>query len=281
MEASVANPNHVPGKTGLLPRDTGKAMLVVEHYVAAGGLTAVPPATDVDRATRVSDWPMYCNGPDPANESACPGSPDGCGDCFWAACGHEITAFTAYAGAAPVVVPPISVIRGYSSTGYSPQTGENDNGTEPSQGLAFMRSTGLLDSAGRAHKYEAYAAFRDPTDEELLAQVLNTFGTVLLAVELDQAQEDQFGNGQPWTYVAGSQDLGGHMICLQRRAPASQLDIYKPVTWGALWEANRAFIHNQVIDAYAVVSADWIAANGTTIEGLDLQQLLADMPEVG
>jgi hypothetical protein len=279
----VANPNHVPGKRGLLPRDTSRPMLRLEDYVGAGGirtasLPPVPLSADVDRASRVSDWPMYCNGPDPENATCCPGSPDGCGDCFWAMGAHAVLAWTTYAGVPPVTIPAASVIKGYSSTGYDPQTGENDNGTEPTQGFDYLRTTGLTDAAGKAHKIVAVAAFGDPSDEELLGQVLSTFGSVPLAVNLQQAQEDQFGDGQPWTYVPGSPDIGGHMICLQRRATGT--DILKDVTWGTLWETNKAFQRNQVADAYAVVTEDWIAANGTTVEGLNLQQLLADMPAV-
>jgi hypothetical protein len=278
----VANQDRTPGLRGLLPRDKSRFIPTLESYVPARAAVALPPvpmSVDVDRASRVSDWPMYCNGPDPENALVCPGSPQGCGDCFWAAAAHQILGWTTYAGDTPVTIPPGSVIHGYSSTGYNPQTGENDNGTEPVSGLEYLRTTGLVDAAGRAHKVAAYAAFGNPANELLLGQVLNTFGSVLVAVNITQAQEDQFSDGQPWTYQAGSPQLGGHMICLQRRATGT--DILKYVTWGALWPANKAFQLNQAADAYAVVTQDWIDAKGTTVEGLDLQQLLADMPAVG
>jgi hypothetical protein len=278
----VANPERTPGKGGLLPRDKSRFIPTLESYVPAAAAVALPPvplSVDVDRASRVTDWPMYCNGPDPECAVVCPGSPQGCGDCFWAAAAHQILGWTTYAGDTPVTIPPASVITGYASTGYDPQTGENDNGTEPVSGLDYLRTTGLVDAAGKAHKVVAVAAFGNPANELLLGQVLNTFGSVLVAVNLQQAQEDQFSDGQPFTYDASSQDIGGHMICLQRRATG--MDILKYVTWGTLWPASRSFQINQAADAYAVVTEDWIAANGTTVEGLDLEQLIADMPAVG
>ena len=277
----MSNPGRVPGKRGLKPRDRSRFIPVLETYLdprTAVALPPVPMSQDVDRASKVTDWPMYCNGPDPANATCCPGSPDGCGDCFWAAAAHEITAWTAYSGKSPVVVPPASVIAGYASTGYDPQSGENDEGTDPVQGLEFLRSTGLQDAEGNYHKVAGYAAFGNPANELLLGQVLDVFGSVLVAVNIDQAQEDQFSAGQPWTYEAGSPSLGGHMICLQRRATGT--DILKYVTWGELQPANKAFQAHQAVDAYAVVTEDWIAANGTTVEGMDLEQLLSDMDAV-
>ena len=277
----MANPARVPGKRGLQPRDMSRPIPIAESYLrprASAELPVVPMNRDVDRASLVTDWPMYCNGPDPENATACPGSPDGCGDCFWAAYGHEITAWSVYSGKGQVVIPAASVITGYASTGYDPQTGANDNGTEPVSGLEFLRSTGLADTSGKYHKIVAYAAFANPANELLLGQALETFGSVLVAVNLEQAQEDQFADGEPWTWVANSPQLGGHMIALQHRATG--MDILKYVTWGALWPANKAFQYNQAVDAYVVVTEDWIEANGTTVDGFDLEQLIADMAAV-
>jgi hypothetical protein len=55
---------------------------------------------------------------------------------------------------------------------------------------------------------------------------------------------------------------------------------YEYVTWGALEKATANFQANAATEAWAVVTADWVRANGTTVEGLDIQQLLADMADV-
>lgn len=273
-------PTH--GKLGALPRDPAKFMPRLENYISGPiRATGLPPASgDIDRCSLVTSWPMYCNGPDPANATACPGSPAGCGDCTCAAFGHIIQAQSRYAGT-EVTIPATSVIKMYSDVvGYNPLTGANDNGADPGDILAYMLKTGVADSTGTFHKVAGYAAFGDPTDEELLAQVLNTFGTVYVAINFPDSAMSQFDDGKPWEPVAGSPIEGGHMICLQRRAVGGVGNL-KYITWGAVQATTRGFQKAYATDAFAVVSSDWIRANGTTVEGLDLAQLLSDTQYVG
>lgn len=273
----MANPSRTPGLYGYVAPDPSRYVPMLEAYLKPGGLTPVPVNTDVDRASLVTDWPMYCNGPDPENATVCPGSPSGCGCCVWAELGHMIQGMTAYAGT-EIILPASSIITGYASTGYDPQTGANDNGTDPVQALEYMRTTGLTDALGSTHKFAGYARFGNPADEELIGQVLETFGTVFMAFDMQQAQEDQFSEGMPFTWVKGSPVVGGHGICLQRRATG--MDILRYPCWGELQAGNKAFQFNQCTDAYAVVSEDFIRANGTTVGGMDLEQLLADLDAV-
>lgn len=268
-----------PGKYGYKPSPTGRYRPIFEAYVEPGIMTGalpfVPNSADVDRASLVSSWPMYCNGPDPANAEVCPGSPDGCGDCVWAALGHMIQSWTAYGDGPEVIIPPSEIIKGYATTGYNPADGSGDNGTDPLSALDYMRTTGYTDATGKVHKVAAFAQIGNPANTNLIAQALETFGTVYGAFSITQAQEDQFSAGQPWTYVEGSPSVGGHMICLQRRARG--WDILKYVTWGQLQPCNLAFQRNQCSEAFAVVSEDYIRKNGTTVNGFNLDQLIADM----
>jgi hypothetical protein len=276
----MANPGRVAGHRGWQPRDRSRKIPVYESYldpVVAMALPPVPLTADIDRASKVADWPMYSNGPDPENASCCPGSPDGCGDCMWAAPAHMLQGWSAYAGT-EVTIPDSEVVKGYSTTGYNPQTGTGDNGTDAQTVLEYLRNVGYTDTAGKVHKIAGYAMLGNPADEVLLGQVLDTFGSVYVEVSLTEAQETQFASGQPWVYQAGSPGAGGHGICLQRRAAGP--DSLRFVTWGALQPADRSFAFNQIVAAYAVVSQDWIEASGVTVTGLDLQQLLADMSYV-
>jgi hypothetical protein len=273
----MANPGQSPGKRGWLPRDRSRKIPVLENYrdpVTAMALPAVLPDVDVDRASKVADWPMYSNGPDPENVTCCPGSPGGCGDCMWAAPAHMIQAWTAYAGT-EITIPDSEVVKGYASTGYNPQTGTGDNGTDAQTVMEYLRNVGYTDTAGKVHKIVAYAMLGNPADETLLAQSLDVFGGVYTEVALAEAQETQFASVQPWSYQPGSPGVGGHGICLQRRATGP--DIWRLVSWGALVSADTSFVYNQVVAAYVIVTEDWLQANGSTITGLDLAQLLADM----
>jgi hypothetical protein len=237
---------------------------------------------DVDYATLVDKsggWPMYCNGPDAANAIACPGTPYGCGDCTCAFWGHAIQAWSLYNSGRQAYVTPESIVSMYSNiSGFDPQTGANDFGCNMQTVLEYMRTTGLPDVKGHVHKIVGYALLRN-NSQELLAQALDLGGTVYLGGSIQQAQEDQFSQGLPWDYVAGSPVVGGHAFGLQRRAPVG-LSKLRITTWGTLWHATTPFYANQVDEAYYVVSQDDLNAHGTDRAGFNLAALLADMSKI-
>lgn len=269
------------GKLGRLPRDTSRTALTLENYLrthpasAKTGLEPVGPEDDVDRASKVTDWPMYCNGPDPGNP---PASPDGVGDCTIAEAAHAYTALGVYAGKPQVLFSDSEVVSVYSDiSGYDPSTGNDDNGCQMQDVLNYLRNTGMADVNGNVHKVAAYAALGNPADIQMLSQTLKTFGYVYLGVNLPQSAEDQFGNGA-WTYEAGSPVVGGHCIGLHRRKPyGSQVGVFEMASWGALQPATIAFIQHYVEEAWAVITQDWIEANGDSCDGISLAQLEADM----
>jgi hypothetical protein len=291
----MANEQRRPGKRGANPRDERRNYPVLEHFLRPwegpvasrvlpiGALTTdqlppVPATMDVDRASNVGDWPMYCNGPDPSNP---PEIPDGVGDCTIAERCHSFSAQRVYAGFPEPSFHSSTVIQRYSQWGgYVLGDESTDNGCDPTVVLQGCVTEGIPDINGRSHRLAAWAAFGDPTNLQLMAQVLYTFGTVAIAGEIAQAQEDQFVNGQPWQYEQGSPDLGGHMFCLQRRAFGGT-GINKVATWGELQAATRKFMRLQIREAYAVVSEDWLTANGTSVQGFDMGALLNFMPSVG
>jgi hypothetical protein len=273
------------GKLGRIPRDTTRWAPTLETYLrthpvsGTAGLEPVGPGEEVDRASKVTDWPMYCNGPDPANP---PSSPDGIGDCTVAEAAHAFTALGVYAGKEQVLFPDSEIIAAYAAiSGYDPVTGSNDNGCQMQDVLRYLRDTGLADANGQVHKVTAYAALADPTDIQMLSQVLKTFGYVYLGIDLPQSAEDEFGT-EPWTYVPWSQPLGGHCIGLHRRDPyGTKVGVFTMATWGALQPATIGFIRHWVREAWAVITPDWIEANGASCDGISLAQLEADMPLVG
>jgi hypothetical protein len=254
-------------KYGRLPRDFSKYAPTLENYLSAAGLPSAPLC--IDRASKVASWPMYMNGPDPANP---PASPDGIEDCTCAAPGHIVQGWTAYAGTG-VTLPDSAILTAYEAvSGYNPATGANDNGAEMADVCAYWQKTGF-----GTHKLAGYAALGDPTDIALLGQILNTFGTVYVGINCPESAQTQFGD--IWTYSPGSPIEGGHAICLQQTV-TDQMGCLHFVTWGALQKAEVAFVEHYVEEAWCVVSEDWIDANGTTIEGLDLTQLIADSQDV-
>jgi hypothetical protein len=227
----------------------------------------LPPAIgEVDRETRVTDWPMALN--------------DQIGDCTIAAAEHFFAAMRVYAGYPEPSFADDATVTAYSAvSGYDPVTGANDNGADPVTVLQYLHQTGIPDVDGTAHKVAGWAAFGNPRNIPLMTQVLNTFGTVYIAFDCTQNFEDDFNAGVPATWDPSSPVVGGHMVCLQRRRVGG-IGILEWITWGAVQKVTRAYNWHQVAEAYAPVSQDWITANGDTVQGLDLQQLLADMSDV-
>jgi hypothetical protein len=283
----MANNSRSPGKKGLKPRDPDRYVLTVEHYlrpwegpVRSRFITpaqALPPEPgDVDRESLVADWPMYVNGPDPSNP---PYAPDGLGDCFWAGSGHSFTAQRVYAGWPEVHFSNDAIVTGYESAGYVRGDENTDQGTDPAQGLKFLHDTGLADPDGNTHKVAGYAFFGNPRNVSLMAQVLAAGGTVGIGFGCTQGYEDAFSQGVPCTWHPGDPVVGGHWVVLQRRSVGG-VGVLHEITWGAEQRITRRYNWHTITDAAMIVSQDYIEANGVTLQGFDLEQLLADMSDV-
>lgn len=289
----MANPDRRPGKFGRQPPKPGVYTPRAEHYLlpwegplssapAQGQSPYLPPAKGtVDRASLVTDWHMYVNGPDPANP---PYAPDGLGDCTIATSAHAFTAMCAYSGQPVPVFSSTAIVAAYSACGgYQDGNESTDNGCVVTDVLAYMRTTGLPDTTGKVHKFAAYATV-DPRNRQLHAQVVASFGTIYYGGLVQVAQEDQFGNGEPWQWVAGSPVAGGHAFSQQLRG-VGYVGVNGLTTWGQLQKATNWFLWNSLNpaqdgEAFIVVSEDWITANGTSIQGFDLEQLIQDMTDV-
>lgn len=274
----MANDPRAPGKKGRLPRDPHKRVPVLEYYLRPweGPITAsgsLPPVTGpVDRETKVADWPMYLN--------------DQIGDCTIAGICHSFSAMAVYAGFPEPHFTDQDVTAAYSAvSGYVPGDPSTDNGADMATVLTYMSKTGIPDDTGKVHKVAAWAAFGDPRNESLLKQTLAATGTVYLGSEIQQSQEDQFSSGEPWRWERGEQPIGGHCYVLQRRR-TSGTGVLEMVTWGAVQRATLEFQWNAASaaigggEAFYVASEDYVQASGQTLQGLDLQQLMADSQDV-
>lgn len=260
------------GKYGRRRPDPGRRRLTLEKYLdprtalSRRGLPPVPLTQDVDRASAVQSWPMYLN--------------DQLGDCTIAAIGHMYGAWTTYAAGHEALFSDDAIQSVYSRVGgYVPGDPNTDQGCVMQDVLADQQSNGIADQAGKLHQVAGYAAFGNPADEVLLGQVLDVFGTVYVGINVQQQMETEFSEQQPWTWDPNGESIGGHAICLQRRLGSGNAPL-EYVTWGALQPATVGFQAGAAEEAWAVVTQDWLQANGTTVEGLDLQQLLADMRHV-
>jgi hypothetical protein len=260
----------VAGKFGRKPFDPELRYLVLERYLdprapmrAAVDLPPVPSGADVDRATLVASWPMYLN--------------DSLGDCTCAGAAHMLAAMCVYAGYPEPSFSDQEIIAAYSAAGgYVPGNPATDQGALCSDVLAYLQRVGMTDTTGKVHKVAGFAKLGNAADLDLLGQVLEVTGTVYTGFDVQQHMVAQFDAQQPWTWQQGDSDVGGHCVVLERRRPVSDAAPLSYVTWGALQSADSGFQAHAVEEAWFVASEDFVRSAGTTVDGLDLTQLLSD-----
>ncbi len=279
----------VSGKKGALPADPRVVIPKLEDYIdvsaVAGGLPAAPGI--IDRESKVKAWPMYANGPDPAAPAVIAST--GVGDCTCAGIAHFLAAVTAFSGDDPggVTFTDTAILDMYSAiSGYQLGVPATDTGCQLQVVAEYMVNTGLADATGKVHKLAGYFAVGDYTNLELLKQVANTFGGVYLGVSVGDSAEAQFSKGQPWTLPTVGANVGpygiDHCVVLQYSAfgVPGVADDETVITWGVEQKINQSWAETNIGQAIGLITEDWIAKNGTTINGQSLAQLIADSRSV-
>lgn len=238
------------GKLGKLaphPEHTHPRVKLSNHF----RLASLPPVPAiVDYASKVPQWPVYMNYQ--------------IGDCTCAAIAHSIQAWTAYAKGL-VTLPNSAVLALYEAMGYIPGNPATDRGAVEQDVLAKVQEVGI-----GGHKILAYAQVnhKDP-DEMKLA--LHLFGSLYLGAQMPQSALDQTDAHQPWTYVPGSQIAGGHAFVAQRwDTTAAPMSV---VTWGQLQRVDMQWWECFGEEAWVIITQDWLTANGTAGNGVDITQL--------
>lgn len=255
------------GKRGVRPREN-VGQPIFENYITRAQALPDAPIT-VDRMSEVTSWPMYLN--------------DQLSNCTCAGMGHLVAAMTAFSGDVPggAMFSNDVIEKMYSIVGdYIPGQPSTDRGATLQTCANFMKSVGLTDLSGRTHKWAGWAQIGDPTNLPLLKKVLNIFGSVYMAFELPDNAETQFDNEQPFTYIPGypADPNDGHCMVMQYSAVGDPgvINDEELITWGSEQKVNEAWMRHCAVQAIVGVSNDFITANGNTIDGYNLQQLLQD-----
>ena len=218
-----------------------------------------PPAA-VSYGTKVPTWPMYYN--------------DQYGDCTCAAAGHMIQNWTANA-AAEVTVPPDSVLSFYEHFVGTPPP--PDRGCNMLSVLKYWRRDGLGD-----HKVLAFTTLELQNQEQAQSATW-LFGSVYIGVSLPDFATTGDMLAVPWVVPSGGpvgnaapNPSNGHCI----PAVAYDAENLYVVTWGEIKPMSWGFYNAYADEAYAVISQDFIEANGLNPAGFDLAALEADLKEL-
>ncbi|HVN14608.1 MAG TPA: hypothetical protein VMT73_02620 [Anaerolineales bacterium] len=155
----------------------------------------------------------------------------------------------------------------------NPNFPSQDDGMDIQTCLEYLHNTGGPDGV----KAVAFAKV-DYTNLDEVKAALAVFGSVWLGVNVLKANMTEFDNGQPWDYVPGSPDDGGHSVISGGYLGASTDDV-RFITWAQETGFTDNFWNKQVEEAWVVI---WPEHLGTVEfqQGVNLQQLAADYKEL-
>lgn len=241
---------------------TMRAAIAIARHLAALG---PPPPTSTDYVSPMlaqcgGNLGMFLN--------------DQLGDCVCADSAHQVMLHTANGG--QIVIPTdADVLALYEAVGgYKPGDSSTDQGCDETSMCEYLMTTGL------SGQKSAGSGPIDPQNLDHVRWAVQLFGACRLGVVVDSQMESQYSSGQPWTTPAdpNDQSAGGHDVPVVKY----DADYAYVITWGKVqpvaWSlmAQQAFLE----EAHAEVWPEFIANTGSAPNGLNLQQLLSDLPIV-
>jgi hypothetical protein len=221
-------------------------------------LKAIPvhPLSE-DYLANLSDWQMLGN--------------DQYGDCAavsWANSRRFITTLLGGKGIYPSLT---DVLKLYKT--QNPGFPNDDNGMDMQTMLEYLNHRGGTDGV----KLVAFASV-DVSNLEEVKAALYIFGSLLLGIEVQAENQQDFSNGTPWDYHAGAAVEGGHAVLGGGFSSQPSNDV-RFITWGAETGMTDAFWKNLVNcpsgEAWVCI---WPENLGTKqfIAGIDMNTLAAD-----
>lgn len=219
------------------PRSGVPLMHDLLKTLSPGVLPSIPANFGHGYDLGATGWGMLGNGPD---DTVFQGF-QGCGNCAWAGPGHEEEESAKDAGRPVPKFSGKTIVAQYSAySGYDPQTGSSDNGSNVQDVLQWRQSKGLYDDDGNVYKILQYVALT-PGDVHELWAATYLFECVGVGVQLQQAQQDAFP--RTWDYAKGSPVVGGHYVPFMGNNGL--------ISWGDRVQFTQAFYKNQCDEAYA------------------------------
>lgn len=208
----------------------------------------VPPKS-FDYAHRVNEFPMALN--------------DTYGDCTIAGVVHMLQLLYAEIGET-FVYPGDEAVK----ETYFQLSGGADNGLVEQDVLQAWMTKGLFGT-----QIVAYAPIKI-TNQRELAAACYAFGAIYLGVQMPDAAEQQFENGQPW-HLTGNDapPTGGHCI-VASGANSFGVDM---ITWGAEDSFTWDWWKKYGSEAWVVIPEAFVEINHGPVSTIDIMTLRKDL----
>lgn len=221
-------------------------------------LAPPPPARDWTKG--ITEWQMLMN--------------DQLGDCTCAGIGHAVQVWSAN-GSAEATVTDAEVLGIYESwCGYDPSDPSTDEGGIELNVLKDFKAQGFA-----GHKLQAFASVLPATIAHV-KQAINLFGGLYIGLEVPQFIMPADGSDTPpvWdvTPAADNTIIGGHCVYVT----GYDATTFTFISWGTLWKMTTPFWTKFVDESYALISPDFIAANGLAPNGFRLADLESDIVQI-
>jgi hypothetical protein len=226
-----------------------------------------PPPVSQDWTGKIVDWGMMDN--------------DKLGNCTCAAVGHTIQGWTLNIG--KMITIATAVVDGLyaKSCGYVPGDPSTDQGGNEQDVLGYWQKNPVV-----GHTLDGWSPCKVDNQEQIKQAIWLT-GGLYIAIQLPltaqkQAVWDVVVGAKPWWKFWAKDpsepgSWGGHAV---RCMAYLENGRYKVITWGKVMEMTQAFWDKYVVEAYALLSKDWIDQANTSPSGFSFEALIADMPDL-
>ena len=172
--------------------------------------------------------------------------------------------------------PSLSQVITFYKT-QNPNFPAEDNGMDIQTALEYLVKYGGPDGV----KALGFAKV-DHTNTDEVKAAIAIFGSVWTGVNVLDVNQTEFGAGQPWDYVAGSQVDGGHSVLTGGYGPPSTGALggdERFITWAQETSFTDAYWAHEAEEAWVVIWPEMLT-NPDFMAGVDLAQFAADYTDI-
>jgi len=234
------------------------------------GPLPIPPA-EISYVVKVPSWPMLLN--------------DQIGDCVIAAMGHMIQQWTFFAtgGAGMQTMTDAEALAAYAAIGgYNPNDPSTDQGCDMLTALNYWRNHGIM-AGGKLHKIGGFVAC-DPRNLLEARQSIWMFGNqftgVALPLSARGADDWTVPDGGIYSPAGQPGSWGLHCIPVMAESPLTLTCVSWPSPEHERLKMSHNFRGDYVDECYAILSPDWLTAQGDSIAGFNLAALHKDIAAI-